>query len=177
MSPHPINSPSFDLFKRMKTATLYVLLTVCTLLQPHVSLAAPVPIPMDEIQPGDLLFFWISDKGRHVGVYLEDGVFFHSSTSEGVTLSNLDDDYWRYRLISVRRVRHSISLQDFERAFAKYDHAPYSFGSTGPDRFDCSGLVWRVFGEHGIDLPRTTKTQLRTGQLVMSGRNYLVKNR
>ena len=161
----------------MKTATLSAILFVLLLPLPRLSSAVPDSIPLSDIQPGDLLFFWISDKGRHVGVYLEDGVFFHSSTSEGVTLSNLNDDYWRYRLISVRRVSHSISLQDFKQSFAKYDHAPYRFGSTGPDRFDCSGLVWRVFGDYGIELPRTTKTQLRIGALVISGRNYLQQQR
>ena len=161
----------------MKTASLSAACLVFLLLQPRLISAESYTVPLDEIQAGDLLFFWISDKGRHVGVYLEDGVFFHASTSVGVTLSNLDDDYWRYRLISVRRVNHGISLQKLESAFAKYDHAPYRFGSTGPDRFDCSGLVWRVFGEHGVDVPRTTKTQLRTGALVMSGRNYLLRNR
>ena len=161
----------------MKTVSIYATLVVFLFLQPRITLAVHSTVPLDDIQPGDLLFFWISEKGRHVGVYLEDGVFFHASTSEGVTLSNLDDDYWRYRLISVRRVNHAFTLQELKQSFAKYDHAPYSFGSTGPDRFDCSGLVWRVFGEHGVDVPRTTKTQLRTGKLVISGRNYLLKNR
>ncbi len=161
----------------MKTVTFYALplLFLFSFSQPTASVS--ITPSLDEIQPGDLLFFWISEKGRHVGVYLEDGVFFHASTSEGVTLSNLDDDYWRYRLISVRRVNHSMSLQQLERSYARYDHAPYRFGSTGPDRFDCSGLVWRVFGDHGVELPRTTRTQLRTGKLVISGRNYLLKNR
>ncbi|MEM7589300.1 MAG: NlpC/P60 family protein, partial [Myxococcota bacterium] len=72
---------------------------------------------------------------------------------------------------------HSMSLEQLKWAFNKYDHAPYRYGSVGPDRFDCSGLVWRIFGEHGVDLPRTTRTQLRSGSLVISGRNYLLKNR
>lgn len=32
---------------------------------------------------------------------------------------------------------------------------PYVYGGTGPDGFDCSGLVYRVFGDHGVVLPRT----------------------
>jgi cell wall-associated NlpC family hydrolase len=32
---------------------------------------------------------------------------------------------------------------------------PYVYGGTGPDGFDCSGLVYRVFGDHGVELPRT----------------------
>ena len=159
----------------MKRATYY--LFILFLYHPLTSFAAPAPLPDDDIRPGDLLFFWISDKGRHVGIYLEDGVFFHASTSEGVTLSRLDADYWRYRLISVRRVNHAVSLDQFRQAFDRYDHASYKFGSEGPNRFDCSGLVHRVYKEHGIDLPRTTKIQLFTGRKIMSGRDYLLRNR
>ena len=134
-------------------------------------------IVADNFQPGDLLFFWISEKGRHVGIYVEDGLFLHSSTSVGVTLSELDDDYWRYRLISVRRINHDISLDEFKQAHTRYDHARYSYGSTGPDRFDCSGLVWRIFGNHGFDVPRSTRLQIGTGNLVISGQDYLAQSR
>ncbi len=160
----------------MKSASLYLVFFLFAG-RSLFAFAAPDPLPADDIQPGDLLFFWISEKGRHVGVYLEDGVFFHASTSEGVTLSRLDDDYWRYRLISVRRIDHGISLRNLRRAFEKYDPALYRYGSDGPQRFDCSGLVWRVFGEHGVTLPRTTSMQIRTGRKVMSGRDYLLNNR
>jgi cell wall-associated NlpC family hydrolase len=32
----------------------------------------------------------------------------------------------------------------------------YSFGSTGPDAFDCSGLVVAAYRRLGISLPRST---------------------
>lgn len=31
---------------------------------------------------------------------------------------------------------------------------PYLYGSTGPNRYDCSGLVWTIFKEAGIDFGR-----------------------
>jgi cell wall-associated NlpC family hydrolase len=36
---------------------------------------------------------------------------------------------------------------------------PYAPGGSGPDRFDCSGLVQYVFAEFGIALPRTVTRQ------------------
>lgn len=44
---------------------------------------------------------------------------------------------------------------------------PYVWGATGPDRFDCSGLVQYVY-QHaaGINLPRTTYDQVKVGQTV-----------
>lgn len=44
---------------------------------------------------------------------------------------------------------------------------PYVWGATGPDKFDCSGLVQYVY-QHaaGIDLPRTTYDQVKVGQTV-----------
>jgi NlpC/P60 family len=32
--------------------------------------------------------------------------------------------------------------------------APYSWGATGPDAFDCSGFVWSIFQSIGIDFER-----------------------
>lgn len=34
---------------------------------------------------------------------------------------------------------------------------PYSYGSTGPNSFDCSGFLYRVFGDKGISVPRSSK--------------------
>ena len=49
-----------------------------------------------QLQEGDILFF-TNSKGKvsHVGVYLKDNLFAHSSTSNGVSVSNLNDSYWK----------------------------------------------------------------------------------
>ena len=122
--------------------------------------------PTEKYQPGDLLFFWTNEKVRHVGIYLEDGDFFHASTSKGVTISNVNEDYWKYRLIVVRRIDHPLTLNELKDAFVQYDLAHYGYGHEGPDRFDCSGLVWRVFKNHDIELPRSTRGQIRLGTVV-----------
>lgn len=44
---------------------------------------------------------------------------------------------------------------------------PYIMGATGPNAFDCSGLVQFVFKNAvGINLPRTTQTQVTVGKTV-----------
>lgn len=37
---------------------------------------------------------------------------------------------------------------------------PYRYGSTGPNRYDCSGFVWAVFNEVGINFERTSARTL-----------------
>ena len=38
---------------------------------------------------------------------------------------------------------------------------PYRFGGSGPDAFDCSGLVFYVHRQLGMHVPRTALTQFR----------------
>jgi cell wall-associated NlpC family hydrolase len=40
---------------------------------------------------------------------------------------------------------------------------PYVWGATGPDRFDCSGLVQWAYAQAGVALPRTTYDQIHVG--------------
>lgn len=59
-----------------------------------------------DLQTGDLVFFNTTGKGvSHVGIFIEGGNFIHSSTSQGVMISALDDPYyWGSRYIGARRV-------------------------------------------------------------------------
>ena len=41
---------------------------------------------------------------------------------------------------------------------------PYSLGSAGPDKYDCSSFVMRAYEGIGIKIPRNTWTQIEAGR-------------
>ncbi|MET8977772.1 NlpC/P60 family protein [Streptomyces sp. NPDC004539] len=44
--------------------------------------------------------------------------------------------------------------------------SPYVWGATGPDAFDCSGLIQAAYRSAGLSLPRTTYAQIGAGRRV-----------
>ncbi|MEW2807794.1 NlpC/P60 family protein [Streptomyces massasporeus] len=44
--------------------------------------------------------------------------------------------------------------------------SPYVWGATGPNAFDCSGLVQAAYRAGGVSLPRTTYSQIAAGRRV-----------
>ncbi|MEU4652946.1 NlpC/P60 family protein [Streptomyces sp. NPDC023723] len=50
-------------------------------------------------------------------------------------------------------------------AYAKLG-SPYVWGATGPNAFDCSGLIQAAYRSAGVALPRTTYAQIDTGHRV-----------
>lgn len=50
------------------------------------------------LEPGDLVFFKTSSKSKkidHVGIFLQNGYFIHASTSKGVIISHLEEEYYK----------------------------------------------------------------------------------
>ena len=44
--------------------------------------------------------------------------------------------------------------------------SPYDWGAAGPDSFDCSGLMYWAYQQHGKTIPRTSQAQIAGGQSV-----------
>lgn len=63
-----------------------------------------VPVSRGDLRSGDLVFFRLSDYSYHVGIYLKNGEFLHSTKIKGVTISSVGQDYWRRSYWTARRV-------------------------------------------------------------------------
>lgn len=63
-------------------------------------------IDQDSLQNGDLVFFNNSGDTRigHVGIYVGNNNFIHASTSKGITVTSLDDSYYKQRYVCARRL-------------------------------------------------------------------------
>lgn len=62
-------------------------------------------VSKSNLQAGDLVFFNTSGKGvSHVGIYIGDGKFIHSGTTNGVVIAELFGAYWSNLYIGARRV-------------------------------------------------------------------------
>ena len=57
-----------------------------------------------DLTAGDLVFFKPATKFHHVGIYLGQGEFVHTSTRYGVMLSRINDDFWRQCYLTSRRL-------------------------------------------------------------------------
>ncbi len=61
-------------------------------------------IDKEDLKEGDLVFFNTHGGVSHVGLYLENNYFVHASSSQGVTISCLEDPYYAKRFICGGRV-------------------------------------------------------------------------
>ncbi|UVI30534.1 C40 family peptidase [Paenibacillus spongiae] len=84
-------------------------------------------VAKNDLIAGDLVFFNTSGKGiSHVGIYVGDGKFAHSSSSKGVTISGLSDSYYVKRYVTARRVMSTAT-------YTKYADEPSDEAVDGVD--------------------------------------------
>lgn len=74
------------------------------------------PIPRTQMKEGDLLFFRIR-RGQvsHVGIYLGNNKFVHASTTQGVIVSDLREDYYRRYFYKAGRLKSSTDVVESVR--------------------------------------------------------------
>ena len=62
-------------------------------------------VPRARLTFGDLVFFE-TERGKisHVGICIGFNDFIHASSSNGVTISGMDEDYWAQRYRGARRI-------------------------------------------------------------------------
>ncbi|EQB39612.1 hypothetical protein M947_06360 [Sulfurimonas hongkongensis] len=56
------------------------------------------------VREGDLVFFKTGFKDRHAGIIIEKDKFIHTSTKRGVSISSLNNPYWRDKYWQTRRI-------------------------------------------------------------------------
>lgn len=61
-------------------------------------------VRINRLQTGDLVFFRTGPSTLHVGIMVGNHRFIHASTSQGVTVASLQQQYWRDRYLRARRV-------------------------------------------------------------------------
>ena len=67
------------------------------------------------------------------------------------------------------RVHQSLASTDVEEVISAAESQkgkPYAWGGTGPNSFDCSGLVQHSFEQAGVSLPRVAQDQVGSGTRV-----------
>jgi len=67
-------------------------------------MSAGIRIKEKELKPGDIVTFRPPTFPRHVGIYVGDNKFIHASKSKGVTMTDLNNSYWKKCYYSSRRL-------------------------------------------------------------------------
>lgn len=87
-------------------------------------------------------------------------------------MGDLENEEHRAKIAHPKNREHLKGLEKYieSNPIAKYVAMevgkPYIYGATGPNAFDCSGLLYYAFNKVGKKIPRTSAEQSKKGDLV-----------
>jgi len=64
------------------------------------------------------------------------------------------------------KVKYPARKKSLEKMVKKLKGSPYVWAEEGPNRFDCSGYTYYMYGSMGINLPRTAREQAKVGKYI-----------
>lgn len=135
-------------------------------------LAGTATVPMDQSPFQEVVAFPFNlsgmEKKQTVSIPQQTGNIrtMEAKTAAG-TFSNTN-----LRTLSLVEVRKDMAAKQFSiiNSVLTWEGTPYQWGGRTRTGVDCSGLVQNVFRENGIQLPRTSHEQFRTGMGIPQSR-------
>ena len=64
------------------------------------------------------------------------------------------------------KVKYPAKKKSLEKMVKKLKGSPYVWAEEGPNKFDCSGYTYYMYGSMGINLPRTAREQAKVGKYI-----------
>jgi hypothetical protein len=64
------------------------------------------------------------------------------------------------------KVIYTPEKKNLEKMVKQLQGSPYVWAEEGPDRFDCSGFTYYMYGSMGIEIPRVAREQAKYGKKI-----------
>jgi len=64
------------------------------------------------------------------------------------------------------KVKYTPDKKNLEKMVKQLQGSPYVWAEEGPDRFDCSGFTYYMYGSMGIEIPRVAREQAKVGKKI-----------
>ncbi|MDP3443195.1 MAG: NlpC/P60 family protein, partial [Ignavibacteria bacterium] len=94
-----------------------------------------------------------------IGLYAQEPVNQSDSTNM-ITVSN---DSIRIDSMFLSPLNHFIPIDSLINYTKKFIGTPYRYGGRSEKGFDCSGFVYYVFKNFGLELPPSSRSQVNVG--------------